>query len=276
MKFKIPDILIVCVLLSTMALAQSPTPDSSKSGAQASAQKSIPYDDFNQRLLNPLKWNTFGACFTENGLELECTREIQGGQLRMVHRNFGQRDNDVGFQFGSASLSFANPASIKRITTDLLVRNIEESGCAANPQFGGAAHIDATFFNTGTGDPNDDVGGHVAFGRAASDPAGQLTAYGQISQGYNYFAYFPLGTVPMGTPVTVTLLWDQPNHQFIAGWANRITHEKTQSLMPYTLADTSAATNPSKVLTVNTFPSNCTANATWVYIEANFDNVFIE
>jgi len=29
---------------------------------------------------------------------------------------------------------------------------------------GAAVHIDATFFNTGTGDLNDDVGGHIAQG----------------------------------------------------------------------------------------------------------------
>jgi hypothetical protein len=242
----------------------------------ASAQKPTPYDNFNHSLLDSSKWNTYGACYTDNGQELECVREIQNAKLHMAHRNFGGRDSDAGFSFGSASASFINPASIKSITTDVTLRSIQEVPCAANHELGGAAHIDATFFNTGTGDPNDDVGGHIAFGRGASDPAGQLTAYGQISQGNNYFAYFPLGTVTMGTPVTMTLSWDQPRHQFLAGWTNGTTHVKTQSRMPYSLSDTAPATNPSKVLTLNTFPSNCTANATWVFIDADFDNVFIE
>ena len=116
----------------------------------------------------------------------------------------------------------------------------------------------------------------MAFGRVASDPPGQLTAYGQISQGNNYFAYFPLGNVSMGTPVTATLSWDQPGHRFLASWTNGVTHVTTQALMPYTLSDTTPPANPTKVLTLNTFPSNCTANTAWVYIEANFDNVSIE
>jgi hypothetical protein len=233
------------------------------------------YDTFSRRLLSPLKWNTFSACFTTNGQELECVREIEEGRLRLAHRNFGQPDTDTGFQFGDANVSFANPAAIKSITVDLIVRSIDESSCPANPELGGAAHIDTRFFNTGSGDPNDDVGGHVAFGRVASDPAGQLTAYGQISQGNNYFAYFPMGTVRIGTPITAALTWDQPNHQFIASWVNRINHARIQTAMPYSLSDAMPATDPSKVLTVNTFPANCTAKASWVYIDATFDNVYV-
>lgn len=234
------------------------------------------YDNFSQPLLDPLKWTTSPACYTNNGQELECVRQIQNGHLHLAHRNFGNSDSDAGFQFGSSSVGFINPAAIKTISTDIVVENISEVSCAANPELGAAAHIDATFFNIGTGDPNDDVGGHIAFGRVATDPPGQLTAYGQISQGFNYFAYFPLGTLTIGTPLTATLSWDQPQHRFLASWTNRITKVKTQVLMPYTLSDTTPAVNPTKVLTANTFPANCTANPAPVYIEAIFDNVSIE
>jgi hypothetical protein len=243
--------------------------------AAQSTRSARAYDSFNHRFLSADRWTTSSACFAGSGLELECVREIDDGRLRLAHRNFGQRDSDAGFQFGSASVSFVNPSSIKSIATDVVVRDIEESACPANPEFGAAAHIDATFFNTGTSDPNDDVGGHIALGRNFSDPPGQLTVYGQISQGNNYFAYFPLGTVAMGTPVTVSLTWDQPDHQFVASWTNRVTHVSTEATMPYTLPDTTAATNPTKVLTTNSFPANCTAKATWVYIEATFDNVYV-
>jgi len=241
----------------------------------ASAQKPIPYDNFNHALLDPLKW-TLPACSQANGQEMECVREIQDGQLHLAHRGFGNRDSDVGFQFGAASLYFIDPSSITSITTDLTVRSIQEVGCAANPEFGASAHIDAIFFNTGTGNSNDDVGGHIAMGRFVSDPPGQLTAYGQISQGNNYFAYFALGTLPVGTPVTMTLTWDQPRHQFLAGWTNGTTHVKTQVTMPYALPDGAPPANPYKTLTLNTFPSNCTANLAWVFIDGDFDNVFTE
>jgi hypothetical protein len=233
------------------------------------------YDDFNQSFVNPSKWSTNSACFTTNGLEQECVREIQNGQLRLAHRNFGNRDTDQGFQFGSANVNFAHPARIKSITTEMTVIRSAESPCPANPDFGAAAHIDATFFNTGSGNPNDDVGGHLAFGHTVSSPAGQIFVFGQISQGNNYFSYTPLGNVPIGTPVISTLTWDQPNHQFVVSWTNLVTNVKTEATMPYNFADTTPATNASKNLAVNTFPANCTAKAAWVYMEATFDNVYI-
>ena len=239
------------------------------------AQKPVPYDNFNHALLDPTKW-TLPACSQANGQEMECVREIQHGQLHLAHRGFGNRDSDAGFQFGSASLYFIDPSSINSITTDLTVRSIQEVGCAANPEFGASAHIDAIFFNTGTGNSNDDVGGHIAMGRFVSDTPGQLTAYGHISQGNNYFAYFSLGTLPVGTQVTMRLTWDQPRHQFLAGWVNGTTHVKTQVQMPYTLPDPAPPVNPYKTLTLNTFPSNCTANAAWVFIDADFDNVLVQ
>ena len=150
-----------------------------------------------------------------------------------------------------------------------------ESSCPANPQIGAAAHIDATFFNTGTGDPNDDIGGHLALGRVFSDPPGQLTVYGQISQGNNYYYYLFLGTVAMGTPVTATLTWDEPNHRFLVAWTNRLTNATNEAAMSYSFPDTTPATGPYKVLTVNTFPANCTAESAWVYIDATFGNVYV-
>jgi hypothetical protein len=206
---------------------------------------------------------------------MECVREIQAGHLRLAHRNFGQRDSDVGFQFGGDTLTIANPASITNLTTDLMVRDVEEISCAANPEFGASAGVSVTSFNTGSGNPNDDVGGHLAFGRAFTDPKGQITVFGQINQGPNFFFYTSLGTVQMGTPVSATLAWNQSNHQFLISWTNLATGVKTEGTMPYSLSDTTPPTTPYGALSVSTFPSNCTANQASVYMEADFDNVRI-
>lgn len=85
------------------------------------------YDNFDEKFLSPLKWNTYGACYTNNGMELECVREIRDESLHLAHRNFGNRDTNSGFQSGSANVSFVNPSGIKSITTDLVVRRIEEA-----------------------------------------------------------------------------------------------------------------------------------------------------
>ena len=241
-------------------------------GLYAAAQTTALYDNFDKKFLNPSKWYPIAACYTDNGTELECVREVRDEKLHLAHRNFGNRSTNMGFQFGSASVSFVNPSQIKSITTDLVVRDVAQSDCAANPLFGPAAHIDATFFNTGSGNGSDDIGGHIGF---APDPSGNVTVFGQISQGYNYFFFLPLGNTSMHTPLRVTLTWDQANHRFLVSWIDLLTKIRTDGVMPYTFGDSTPATNPTKVLTVNTFPANCTANATWQFIDATFAHVYV-
>jgi hypothetical protein len=252
--------LVVSVSLSHKVHAQSST-------------NFVLYDNFDERFLSPLKWNTFGACFTSNGMELECVREIRDENLHLAHKNFGNRDTNVGFQFGQASLTFANPSRIKGFASDLVVRGVAESNCPANQSFPPAAHIDGNFFNTGTGNSSDDIGGHLAF---QPDPSGSVFVFAQISQGNDYFFFLPMGNTATGTPIRATLTWDQPNHRFLVSWTDLLTNIKTEGIMPYSFtSDSTPATNPVKVLDVVTFPANCTANPTWQYIHATYSNVYV-
>ena len=239
--------------------------------AQASSNLVL-YDNFDERFLSPTKWNIGGACFTTNGMELECVREIRDEKLHLALRNFGNRDTNVGSQFGQAALTFVNPSQIKSITSDLTVQGVAESNCAANQSFTPAAHIDGFFFNTGTGNSSDDIGGHIAF---QPDPSGNVFVFAQISQGNNYFFFLPLGNTSMGTPLRATLTWDQPNHRFLVSWTDLRTNIKTDGIMPYSFTDSTPAVNPGRVLDVVTFAANCTANATWQYIHATYTNVYI-
>jgi hypothetical protein len=166
-----------------------------------------------------------------------------------------------------------NAGSIKSITVDILVRAIEELPCTVNPQFGGAVHIDATFFNAGSGNASDDVGAQFGLSRASSDPKGQLLVWAQIFQGFNYFGFVPIGNASIGNPVTATLTWDKANHQFIATETDDITHVKNQVTLPYSFSDSTPATNPNKDVSVVNFPGNCTSHSAWVYTEAAFDNL---
>lgn len=253
-------LIVVSVSLSHKVYAQSST-------------NFVLYDNFDERFLSPLKWNTFGACFANNGMELECVREIRDENLQLALRNFGNRDTNVGFQFGQASLSFADPSGIKGFASDLVVRGVAESNCAANQSFPPAAHIDGNFFNTGTGNSSDDIGGHIAF---QPDPSGSVFVFAQISQGNNYFFFLPMGNTATGTPIKATLAWDQPNHRFLVSWTDLRTNIKTEGIMPYSFtSDSTPATNPMKILDVVTFPANCTANPTWQYIHATYSNVYV-
>lgn len=254
----------ICILLITIGLV----------ALGARAQTFILYDNFDERFIDPSRW-AYALCYSGSGLEMECVREIRDERLHLAHRSFGLTTSNSGLQGAAALVGFANSQTIKAVRTDLVVRSIQESVCAGNPGFGGSANIWGTFFNAGSGDPNDDVGAQLVVGRIATDPPGQLNVHGQTFHAGNYSDFFSLGTVPIGTPVTITLEWDQPNHQFVISLTNKITHVTTSGTMPYTFSDTTPVAGPAKVLEVSGFPANCISNSTSVYAEAYFENVYI-
>ena len=232
------------------------------------------YDDFDHKFINPSKW-AYALCFSSNGLEMECVREIGDEHLHLTHRHFGVQGNDGGQQNGSALVGFANAQNIKAIRTDVTVRNNLEAACAANPSFGSNTGLWGTFFNAGSGNPNDDVGAALNLKRVASDPPGQLNVIGQTFHAGIYSPYTSLGWVTIGTPVTISLTWDQPNHQFAISLTNKITHVTTSATMPYTFGDTTPVAGPAKVMEAGGFASDCATNATSLYVDAVFANVYI-
>ena len=256
------------VLLSALAV-----------GAQISAPapKFVLYDDFSGQFLNTAKWSPSSSCFANGDLQLECVREIQNKKLRLALRNFGARDSNSGFQFGTQRLFFANPASITSIRADITYRESSEIGCPDNSSgFGAGASINGNFFNVGSGNPNDDLGAHLAFGHTLSDPPGQVTVFGQLSQGFNFFAFFFFGTTRVGSPVRAVLSWDQPNHQFLVSVTDLATGQVIGCAMPYSVPDATAAAAPYRSFDISTFPNNCIANQTAVYMDALYDNVFVK
>ncbi|PYX48349.1 MAG: hypothetical protein DMG79_11990, partial [Acidobacteria bacterium] len=110
MKTKYVAALVSSLLLAGIAAAQTST--------NLNQFASILYDDFNQQLIDPLRWTTGASCWSSDYAEMECMRTIQAGKLLLAERTFGQRDSDTGNQVGLASLNFANPAAIKGVTAD--------------------------------------------------------------------------------------------------------------------------------------------------------------
>jgi hypothetical protein len=232
------------------------------------------YDNFDHKFIDPSKW-AYAFCFSSNGLELECVRDIRDEQLHLVHRHFGVNANDGGQQNGSAGVGFANAQTIKAIRTDVTVRSNLEVACAANPSYGSNTGLWGTFFNPGTGNPNDDVGADLNLKRVSSDPPGQLQVIAQTFHAGIYSPYTSLGWVAIGTPVTITLAWDQPNHQFVFSVTNKITQATTSATMPYTFSDTMLAAGPAKTMGAGGFVSDCGANTTSLYVDSVFSNVYI-
>lgn len=156
-----------------------------------------------------------------------------------------------------------------------MVQSMLEVPCAAKTSFGTSAGIVATFFNAGAGDPSDDVGAQFGVTRFTSDPAGELRVRGQTFHGGVFSDFFTIGTIRIGTPMTLSLIWDQPNHQFVIAFTNRVSRQTSTGTMPYASTDTTPAADPAKILLANGFAANCTANPTSNYVNALFSNVYV-
>jgi hypothetical protein len=235
------------------------------------AQTTNLYDNFNQRFLNQALW--FSVCGGFSVTE-ECSTDVRLGHLHLERGQTGNSDTNSGTNYGQATAFFLNPVPIKSITADIMVLNIDELSCAANPGFGGHAAIIARFFNAGDGTEGDDVGASIIFGRGASNPKGQLYVIGSYFHNGDFSHTVSLGTVQIGTPVTATVAWDESNHRFLFSWTNKLTHVTTPGMLSYSLSNAAPAADPEKHLDVEIFPANCTATPTWVEADALFDNVY--
>ncbi|HTS07170.1 MAG TPA: hypothetical protein VMP68_16435 [Candidatus Eisenbacteria bacterium] len=255
----------VIVIAAVLALQAAPSPN-------RSAPSATLYDNFSQSLINDALWTTYCSSTTRSE---ECVIDIESGKLRVARRISGLRTSNTGYQWSGAGANFANPLAIKSITADVTVRNIVEKSCAANPELGGNASIFGMFFNDGSGNPNNNLGASLVLGHISTDPKSQIDVLGQMSLGYTPLQTIGIGTVTMGTPITATVQWDQPNHQFVLSWTNDVTHQTTSGNIPYTYSDTMPAVNPNNTVSVNVFPANCTASDTWVAVDSTFDNVYI-
>jgi hypothetical protein len=228
------------------------------------------YDTFDSKWINPHKWvATFPQAW---GNPIEIVRELESGQLRLALRNAGNMDSDSGIQEAENELYFLNPDRIFSITTEMTPRKASTTACPANPD-GPAVHltVGGSFFNTGTGDPAQDVLAVLVVGYASPKTVGVglwvATDYGATSQsvGIDYY--------PIGQRLTAYLKWDKANRQFVASiTANGVP---TQVSLPYTFADAMRPAAPSKYLAVELQTPNCTATRMYSYGDVFFDNVSV-
>src|SRR5437016_7018886 len=131
--------------------------------AQSSAGLVL-YDNFDERFLDPAKWSpSFGACGWHL---LECVREIRDEKLRLAVRIYGTTSSNQDVQFGASELHFSNPTPVKGIATLLTVRRASSLPCPANATlYNSHAHaiLQGNFFNSGSGNSDDDVQGLFIF-----------------------------------------------------------------------------------------------------------------
>jgi hypothetical protein len=245
--------------------------------AQRPSSNLVLYDNFDdERFLDPAKWSPYGACFTWS--VLECVREIQEDRLRLAVRNYGATTSNEGIQYGPSELHFINPAPIKTIAAQLVVRRTTAVGCPANTGEGSHAHalLSGNFFNSGSGIANDDVQAFLILDRFSSDPEGVTSVEAFMHWQGQFFGGVGLGTVNVGQKIIAKLSWDQPNHQFVVSWTDVVTGGVSQTVMPYNMSDIAPAAAPDKFVGVRTFAPNCIGTQhVFADMEATFDRVWI-
>lgn len=235
----------------------------------------VPYDNFNSNFLDPSKWavtyNYFGWS------ALECVREIRNNSLRLEARSFGTTDSNNGNGLGNSELHFINPAPIRTIAAQLTVRRATVSSCPVNTDTQAAQTLlQGTFFNSGSGNPDDDVQAFLDIEHYAGEPVGQLDATGFLHWQGQFFGGVWLGNLKVTQRVLAKLSWDQPNRQFVVSWTDIDSGQITQAVMPYSMSDTTQAAAPDKVLAVRAFAPNCVGSSIpSALVETTFDNVWI-
>jgi len=236
----------------------------------------VRYDNFNARFLDSNKWATSSPCFTWT--VLDCAREIQNGQLLLAVRGFGATDSDQGSQYAESELHFLHPSTIKSFATDLVLRRLNGSACASNTDPpGGHAILQGTFFNSGTGDPNDDVQGLLLIdNRSPSVEPGVADVCSMLHWQGQFFDGVCLGRINFGQKIKAQLTWDQSNHQILSSFTDPTTGVVAQESMPYSMPDTRPASAPDKLIGVRVWGPNCVGRKALASdIEATFDNVMV-
>jgi len=266
--------LMVMLAIVSVASAQTTPP-------LAANPSAIVYDRFDQKWLDPSKWLPTEACHpfsdsSETFSVMECVRAIEEGKLRLEVKTWGDRSSNETRQYGDSELYFVRPNAVQSIKTTLNVKSTHAAICPANPNTSTSQAIfGGNFFNTGTGNPADDMGGIFIFERnpGYGDPLTTVHGLALVISSSFCCGYHDFGIFRIGQPIVAKLKWDQPNHQFIA--STTTANGSIQAVMPYPTADTMPPAAPSKFLGARAFVPNCTDQTTTGDIEAYFDDVVV-
>src|SRR6267378_3646697 len=229
----------VAVFAGILALGLIASVHRSQKVYAQSSTNLVLYDNFDERFLSPVKWSPYGP----------------------------------------SELHFSNPAPIRSIATEFTVRRTSAMACPSNTTlYNSHAHtiLQGTFFNSGSGNPTDDVQGLLFFDHDVSSPQGVLNVIGLMYWQGQFFGGVGLGTINEGQKVIAQLSWDQPNHQFVASWTDVLTSTKSEALMPYNMPDTALAATPDKLIGIRTWVPNCLGTQMLVTdMDTTFDRVWI-
>jgi len=236
------------------------------------------YDDFSGKFIDPDKWFVGQDCGDVDRGYRECVLEIKGGQLRQKSRSYGYTNSDSGFSFSGVFLEIPNPSGITSLKADVVVKDVEVTGCPDNVSVEGQtrARLGGLFFNVnGT-----DIGATINLQRFPNVPKNTLRVDaftdGLADSSCPTGCFVAMGTVSKGERVSISVTWEQTNHRFKFTLLKTTPAQEVTQFISYTESDTTPPTESSRVLSVNNVAPNCTSAPRPVaYMEAFFDNVSV-
>lgn len=169
------------------------------------------YDSFDGPLLNPARWYSE---YGEDRSALEYGRQIRNGWLELWMRGYGRSDWDSGQTQGINSMHLLDMTSFKGIKVKLTVI---KAYCNEVPDPGWGDNIltGASFFNTGSNLPEDDVTANILIYGANSQT---LSVGGEIVCGrYGNLGGVVLGSIKIGDPISIWIRWNPAVKQFFFG-----------------------------------------------------------
>jgi hypothetical protein len=234
------------------------------------------YDTFTELTIDDSKWK-----------ETETIRQIKGGKLFLLRRTIGLTGSNEGRITDGLPLSFYDPATVTAIKATVTVTQLDVIDCTTNPEYTlTRARLHGNFFNTGTPTPGsavNDVVAQIALERRSDsmDPPGVLNVKAWLVQCTSSDCNFAtaitlpgtknLGTVTVGTPVTLYMRWDADNNRFLFK-----RDADTWVTIPYKVADAAQPGRPVKSLSVINNVENCNSEPIpAAFIAATFDNVSV-
>lgn len=219
-------------------------------------------------------------------LGMERHRMIEGGALRMIQRDLGSQTANSGVFSSSWNTNLTNPSIVTQMKGVITVNAFDITSCAASAEVGQLqARMIGEFFNAGPGVPAEgnrinDVGAVVRLVRSSNsaDAANVLRVQGTVYQcttsDCNYGSVslgdVDLGTALIGEAVTLRMEWDKPNKRF-----NFYRGTDPVKRMPYGVSDALAPGSTYRIVGTRTTLANCMAGRTSGFMDATFDNIYV-
>lgn len=232
------------------------------------------YDDFSSGVIDPSRW-----------ADSERSRQVTANTLRLVQKDWGLTNSDLGTQGISWSEGIARSGPVTQLRANVRVNSIGLTGCAANPNATRVrARLLGTFFNSGNRSPGSNIGDVLAQiylyrDHNSADAAGVMRIVGTVlmctssdcNSATTIGTSASLGTASLGTNVLLQIEWDRLNKQFL------FSRDKgTPSAVAYTVDDSADPGNVFKTVGTRTDVASCASGPrAFGYVDAKFDNVSV-